>query len=398
MNARSLFLLALAGFTSGVLSQNIVIDDFKSQDANTRGNWHGCDGGAGITCTWGGDGLTITSSDTDFSFYSQFDNGGCQDVSGWDNQFVHIQFSGSADFSIAMQQNNAQCNTELAPYPETWDIVYAADYSDGSDIFIPVQHFNIIKSRAVGLAFKAFRNPNAQTKLSLIEIVAQLPSGRSVPQKKPTGPLYFSCTRPNSIAFGIDDGSPEFAQEIMSIIDQEQIKVTFFVVGQALDDPTQNFTAVYRDAIQKGHQVALHSYTHPKIESLLDINAINSEFQLSRESTLRNLGVDSKYFRAPYGTDGALTRQRLEANVPGAKVINWSIDIEDWLWAESATPEKQTDAVIRDLAKGGNLFVAHYLYRSTVDQFRTFIQLAKGTGKTVMRVDQCLGDPAAPPL
>jgi len=255
MNARNLFLLALAGFTGGALSQNIVIDDFKSPDANARGNWHGCDAGAGITCTWGGDGLTIKSSDTDFSFYSQFDNAGCQDVTSWDTQYVHVKHSGSSAFSIAMQQNNPGCSADQAPYPETWDIVYAADYTDGSDIYIPVSHFNINKGRAVGLAFKAFRDVNAETKLSLIEIVTALPAGRTVPEKKPTGPLYFACTRPNSIAFGIDDGSPEFAQDIMKIIDEAGIKVTFFTVGNALDNPAENFTAVYKEAAAKGHQV-----------------------------------------------------------------------------------------------------------------------------------------------
>ena len=254
MNTRALFLLALAGFTGGALSQNLLLDDFKSPDANAQGNYHGCDEGTGITCTWGDGSLTITSSDTDYSFYSQFTNG-CQDVTSWESQYVHVKFSGSPNFSIALQQNNPGCNTAAAPYPETWDIVYAADYSDGSDIYIPISHFNINKSRAVGLAFKAFRDVGVETKFSLIEIATGLPGGRSVPEKKPTGPLYFACTRPNSIAFGIDDGVPELANEMMQIIDEANIKVTFFTVGNALDDPSQLFTKLYQDAIKKGHQV-----------------------------------------------------------------------------------------------------------------------------------------------
>jgi polysaccharide deacetylase 2 family uncharacterized protein YibQ len=72
--------------------------------------------------------------------------------------------------------------------------------------------------------------------------------------------------------------------------------------------------------------------------------------------------------------------------------------VEDWLWAESATPEKQLEAFKRDLAKGGNLVVMHYLYPTTVGYLRQFIQLAKATGKQLMRVDQCMMDPNAPPL
>jgi peptidoglycan/xylan/chitin deacetylase (PgdA/CDA1 family) len=76
----------------------------------------------------------------------------------------------------------------------------------------------------------------------------------------------------------------------------------------------------------------------------------------------------------------------------------WSVDVQDWLWAESPTPEKQLDAFKADLAKGGNLVVMHYLYESTVDLLPQFIALAKATGKRLMRVDQCLEDAAAPAL
>jgi hypothetical protein len=52
----------------------------------------------------------------------------------------------------------------------------------------------------------------------------------------------------------------------------------------------------------------------------------------------------------------------------------------------------------RDVNKGGNLVVLHYLYPSTVSYLREFIQIAKKTGKQLMRVDQCMMDPSAPPL
>jgi peptidoglycan/xylan/chitin deacetylase (PgdA/CDA1 family) len=79
-------------------------------------------------------------------------------------------------------------------------------------------------------------------------------------------------------------------------------------------------------------------------------------------------------------------------------IVNWSVDVEDWLWAETDTPEKQLEAFKRDVAKGGNLVVMHYLYPSTVGYLRQFIQIAKATGKQLMRVDQCMEDPDAPPL
>jgi hypothetical protein len=91
-------------------------------------------------------------------------------------------------------------------------------------------------------------------------------------------------------------------------------------------------------------------------------------------------------------------RHRLAAINPGAKIINWDIDVEDYKWAATKTPEKQLDAFKRDIARGGNLVVSHYLSASTVGYFREFIRLAKATGKQLMRVDQCMEDPEAPSL
>ena len=81
-----------------------------------------------------------------------------------------------------------------------------------------------------------------------------------------------------------------------------------------------------------------------------------------------------------------------------AYIVGWSVDVEDWLWAESETPEKQLEAFKRDVKAGGNLVVMHYLYESTVGYLEEFIKLAKASGKRLMRVDQCMEDPEAPPL
>lgn len=106
----------------------------------------------------------------------------------------------------------------------------------------------------------------------------------------------------------------------------------------------------------------------------------------------------AKYFRPPYGAEGGRMRQRLAALIPDPYLVNWSIDVEDWIWGQSATPEKQIEAFQRGIDRGGNLVAMHYLYPSTVNYLREFIRLAKATGKTLMRVDQCMEDPDAPPL
>ncbi|KAH7012453.1 glycosyl hydrolase [Microdochium trichocladiopsis] len=379
-------------------SATLVIDRFGNQAANALNMWHG--GDDGLSLTWGSQSLTLKASDSDYSFYTQL-SATCRDMTQYDNSYLHVVYSGSNKFTIAMQQHNSQCNTAIAPYPETWDSLEAARYSSATDIYIPIKHFNINRSRAVGFAFKGFYTTDS-TQLKLVEIVNKIPANVKIPVKLPSGNLVFSCKRPNSFAFAIDDGIPALSQEVMKIIKEENIKVTFFTVGAPLDDAGTNLTNVYREMASQGHQIALHSYTHPKMEGLPDNEAIDWEYINDIDAMKDAFGANykSNYFRPPFGNEGARMRQRLTQvlGTSDAYIMNWSVDVEDWLWAESSTPEKQLEAFKRDVNKGGNLVVLHYLYPSTVSYLREFIRIAKATGKQLMRVDQCMMDPNAPPL
>jgi peptidoglycan/xylan/chitin deacetylase (PgdA/CDA1 family) len=323
----------------------------------------------------------------------------CADMRSYSGAYLHIAYSGSNKFSVAMQQHNSQCNEKIAPFPETWDSLEAARYASATDIYMPINHFNINLTRSVGFALKGFYTTEPTT-ISKIEIVDKVPNGWIMPSKLPSGRLVFACTRPNSFALAIDDGDPTYAQRVMDMINQANVPVTFFTVGLPLLDSKNGLAKHYKDMAARGHQIALHSYTHPKMEGLADTAAIDWEINNDIGAVKQVFGDNvSKYFRPPFGTEGARMRQRLAANLGGNPyIVNWSVDVEDWIWAESSTPQKQLEAFKRDLAKGGNLVVMHYLYSSTVELIPEFIKLAKATGKKLMRVDQCMEDPNAPPL
>ncbi|KAF2786825.1 carbohydrate esterase family 4 protein [Melanomma pulvis-pyrius CBS 109.77] len=374
----------------------LVVDKFANANSNALGFWHG--GDDGITLTYASSKLTIKSTDADYSYYTQV-SGSCSDFSKYKGSYLHIAYSGSTAFTVSLQQHNSQCNEAIAPYPETWDSAEASRYAKNGHIYIPMNHFNINLVRTIGIAIKAFYTADPVT-LSLIEIIPSVPAGTIIPNKLETGTLAFACTRPNSFAFAIDDGSPEYAQEVMNVIKSEGIKVTFFTVGAPLLDASTNLTNVYREMQSQGHQIALHSYTHPKMEGLPDYAAIDWEYNEDIKAVDKQLnGLHTPYFRPPFGTEGARMRARLATAVATKPTITmWSVDVEDWLWAQTDTPEQQLTAFQRDVDKGGNLVVLHYLYPSTVSYLRQFIQKAKATGKQLMRVDQCMMDPNAPPL
>ncbi|KAF2672371.1 glycoside hydrolase/deacetylase [Microthyrium microscopicum] len=375
----------------------LIIDNFSNKDTNLLGQYHG--GDDGMILTWGSRLLQIQSPDPDYSFYSQF-TGTCKDMTAYESSYLHIKYVGSTSFSISLQQHNRGCNEAIAPYPETWDEVEASRYAANGDIYVPMSHFNIDKTRTIGVALKAWYSQDA-TIVSLIEIVPSVPAGFKIESKLPTGQLIFACKRPNSFAFCIDDGDPKLAQQVLSIIKQENIKVTFFTVGAPLLDLSTNLSNVYHEMTAQGHQIALHSYTHPKMEGLPNYDTIDWEYNNDLSVVKQTFpGLTSPYFRPPFGTEGARMRYRWTqaSGNKNAYIVNWSVDVEDWLWATGSTPEKQLAAFKRDVDKGGNLVVMHYLYPSTVSYLQEFIQYAKMTGKQLMRLDQCMMDPNAPPL
>ncbi|KAH8879000.1 glycosyl hydrolase [Thozetella sp. PMI_491] len=383
-------------------SPTLLVDQFAGKDSNALGFWHGADDG--MTLTWGNKKLTIVSKDSDLSFYTQFVGGGCSNlVSKYAGSYLHVAFTGSNKFTIALQQHNPSCSDTVSPFPETWDSLEAARYTNaaGTDIYIPMSHFNIDLARAVGLAFKGFYTSNP-TVLTKIELVPSIPGSVTIPNKLPSGNLVFGCKRPNSFAFAIDDGDPTLAQQVVDIVKAEGINVTFFTVGAPLEDPTTNLSSVYKNMKAQGHQIALHSFTHPKMEGLPDYASIDWEYNNDITAMKQTFGEGffTPYFRPPFGNEGARMRQRLAQTLgtDNPYLVMWNVDVEDWLWAQSSTPQKQLDAFNRDVNNGGSLVVMHYLYPSTVGYLRQFIQIAKATGKQLMRVDQCMMDPNAPPL
>src|SRR5262249_56491307 len=87
----------------------------------------------------------------------------------------------------------------------------------------------------------------------------------------------------------------------LDLFERNNIQATLFVVANSLDDP-RKFELV-REAVRRGHEIASHSLTHPKLRSL-GYDEKRREVAESREKLERLLGVPVLGFRAHrYHTD-----------------------------------------------------------------------------------------------
>lgn len=298
----------------------LLIDTFQSPTRNDLGFWHGT--GENLTVVHQPGWVRLFPTDPDQNFHTQFDTHGCFSLLPWHAHFLHVVFEGTDQFSVSMSEHNAECNPSRAPFPGVSDSVQASrylmqdstaewndetpggdedDYEAGlschsqhrkqhrrpngcrqnktsnhapavvprDELYIPLSHFRINHNRVVSVSFTGFYT-NEPITLYRVEILPAVPSPSpennhfKIPEKLPSGELILRCSRPNSFAFGIDDGQPQFAQEVMKILDEENVRVTFFAVGAGLSDVSTNFTNFYHEMLKKGHQVAMHSNTHPK--------------------------------------------------------------------------------------------------------------------------------------
>ncbi|KAJ5210838.1 Glycoside hydrolase/deacetylase beta/alpha-barrel [Penicillium cf. griseofulvum] len=436
----------------------IVIDTFQKPFHNDLGFWHGA--GENLSVQRGPGFIRLFPTDPDQNFHTQFDSNTCYSLLPWYSEYLHVVFEGTDQFSVSFNQHNDECNPKRRPFPSVADSVQADryvvhpatesfdddfddddddDWDDNDDdidahackkkhkhgkskgsrpniakghskipkgrreLYIPLTHFDIDFNRVVSVSFHGFYTKESIT-LHRVEIVHDVPKPSRenghyrLPGKLPSGRLVLRCSRPNSFAFGIDDGQPQFSQRVMRILDEENVRVTFFVVGAGLRDGSSNFTEFYKEMLKKGHQVALHSNTHPKMESLRSLHEIDDEIIQAVKTFKDRLSIESSYFRPPFGTVAARLRQQLARHIPNPYIVNWSVDVEDWLWANTSTPEKQLEAFYRGVDKGGNLAVMHYLNPTTIGYLPVFIRHIKKAGYRIMRIDQCLEDASAPPL
>ncbi len=148
----------------------------------------------------------------------------------------------------------------------------------------------------------------------------------------------------NNIWLTFDDGPhQESTPFILNVLKEEQIKATFFLVGEQMEKHPELLNQI----ISEGHIVANHSYSH-------------KNGWLSNNSTYFNdiekcqkLITENKLFRPPYGKISPLQISHLKKNY---KIILW--DVLSWDFSLYNTPKKVKESVLKNTVSG-SIIVFH---------------------------------------
>lgn len=182
-------------------------------------------------------------------------------------------------------------------------------------------------------------------------------------------------------ALTFDDGPESIVTpQILDILDDYDIKATFFVLGQN----AARFEDVLKDIYDRGHEIGNHSWSHkylPKISKSSKENEILKTEQLLVDV----LGDYTSIFRPPYGAVKAQDKQLIDSL--GYKIVNWSVDTRDW----AGTSGEQIMKYVKQQLKPGGIILMHNSGNAnTVKILPTMIEWVREQGYEFVTVTEIL--------
>lgn len=189
---------------------------------------------------------------------------------------------------------------------------------------------------------------------------------------------YVDPNRP-MVALTFDDG-PHITNtpQILEVLRRYDSAATFFVVGNRI---TSKGSAVILDEIESGSQVASHSYSHPNMAKMKNLE---EQFYLTSQKVYEDVSqwcYQVTAFRPPYGAISK--RMREESPYP---FIMWSIDTLDWKTRDVQSTIDET----MNKAKDGDIILLHDIHAESRDAAIQIIPMLIEKGFQVVTVDEMM--------
>lgn len=100
-----------------------------------------------------------------------------------------------------------------------------------------------------------------------------------------------------------DDGPSHHTPELLQILEEYGVKATFYVVRPA-DDECRGY---YRQIVEAGHEIALHTYTHDYNTVYTDVDAFFADLDRIADVVEEETGVRPMQFRFPGGSSNQVS-------------------------------------------------------------------------------------------
>lgn len=190
-------------------------------------------------------------------------------------------------------------------------------------------------------------------------------------------------TEKKYVALTFDDGPNDTSTiKLLGKLKKENIKATFFVLGQMVDRNPE----VAKQIVREGHEIGSHSYTHPDLTQL-NSSEIKEEVLKTDKAVFHATGVLPKNFRPPYGAiNGAV------AQIIGLPIIQWNVDSEDW---KVINKELIVNNVVQTV-EHGSIILIHDIHETSVNSIPEMVNQLRKNGYEFVTVSELLSHSQKP--
>ena len=191
-------------------------------------------------------------------------------------------------------------------------------------------------------------------------------------------PIYSVETDEKKVAISFDAAwGNEQTPELLDILDRYDVKATFFLVGQWVD----NFPESVKEIAKKGHDVENHSNTHAHMPEL-SLEGMTEEIVSCNDKIKALTGKCPTLFRPPYGdynnnVVGAVKNQNMYC-------IQWDVDSLDW---KDLSADEITQRVTSKL-QNGSIVLLHNGAKNTPAALPSIIEGIKAQGYELVPISE----------
>ncbi len=148
--------------------------------------------------------------------------------------------------------------------------------------------------------------------------------------------LYVGDTNQKEIYITFDAGFENGNTErILDALKKHGVKATFFLVGNYFETQPE----LVKRMAEEGHTIGNHTYSHPDMSKISDIQSFQTELQKNEALYRDILGSEiPKLYRPP---QGKFCEENLKmAQQLGYSTVFWSLAYVDWYVDDQPTPEQ----------------------------------------------------------
>jgi len=172
------------------------------------------------------------------------------------------------------------------------------------------------------------------------------------------------------VALTFDDGpTPGTTGQILSALDEGQVRATFFVTGAELEKNMDEGKKI----VAAGHELGNHTYSHERMVLVMP-SFIRREIETT-DKLIREAGHRGEiHFRPPYGKKLFALPYYLSRT--GRKSVTW--DVEPDSYPEIAADSDKIAEHVLSRTRPGSIIILHAMYSSRGESLKAVKKIIEG--------------------